>query len=101
MRAPTMADLRYFGTVQGFTRGQWGFGDIQLGRGIGIRRLDPPGEFGTLRVYLATTGPLQIIQADVNADYTGTLRAGRAIGTLPCHWSMPWGVFYDRVEDAI
>lgn len=87
---PSLEHLQYLGTVSGPPRGP--LGDPQIGNGVAIRRLDT----GTLRLYLGSYNPVQILQGDIPARVTGPLQNVRAIGTLPYAWSYK-GLAWDEL----
>jgi hypothetical protein len=93
-----MADLKYLGVVSGLTRGALGLGDHQLGNGVAIR-VDADG---TILLYAASFNPVVILEGELQRNEAGGLGAKwRSLGSLPCTWSKPWGVFYDALDPAI
>jgi len=96
-RAPQMSDLRYLGTVEGPRRGSNGLGDPLFGSGLSLRRMDD----GSLRLYFASYNPVDLVQATIPGSCTGKLEGIKKIGQLPCHWSKPWGLYYDPPDNAL
>jgi hypothetical protein len=90
MITPTPDHLQYLGTVQCPSRGV--LGDVQLGAGLAVT--------AEKRVYLGVA-PSTVIAAVLPPTFNGPLIELRKLGTLPCQYQHPNGLFWDEQDHAL